>query len=326
MICRRLALFIVSFFLLLGVLGAPAPWAAYPDHEMKIVIALGAGGGVDRMARSVQRFLPDILKVSVLAENVPGAGGKIGINRFLKLPPDGYSLFANMQPSMTLLRKKDPKVFRFDDFAFINVNWIDPALIMANKNTGWKSLDDMIAAAKKDPGKYSFSIPGFNTTGHIMALLLFQRLGLDIKMVPYDSGGSARAALRGGHVDLTAGGAEGMFVLEDVAVPLGICWEKPIPTWPNVQPINEALAKYNVKMPNAASVRFFATHGMFRKKHPEEWKILVGAFEKLVNEDKAFQAFCDKGKIGRDWYGPEKSLELIMQSDEVFSKIKIPGK
>ena len=159
-----------------------------------------------------------------------------------------------------------------------------------------------------------------------MAMVLFEKLGLNIKMVPYDSGGSARAALRGGHVEINAGGAEGMVVLEDVSVPLGVCWDKPIPAWPNVRPINEALAKYNVKLPSVGSVRFFATHGEFKRKNPEQWKFLVSSFEKLVTEHKGFQEFCDKGKIGRDWLGPDKSMELVMETEEVFKKILAPKK
>jgi hypothetical protein len=132
--------------------------------------------------------------------------------------------------------------------------------------------------------------------------------------------------MRGQHVTMTAGGAEGMLVLEDVGVPLGVFWNKPVPSWPNTPTINEAVAKYNVKFPNAASIRFFSTHTEFKKKHPDQWKILVDAFYKLVNEHEGFKAYCDKSKIGREWYGPEESTKLAMESHEIFKDIKVSKK
>jgi len=319
------------FFFLLTVLllsASESVWAAdaYPSKEIRIIVASGLGGGIDRMARSVQRFLPDILGVSVLVENQGGAGGKIGMRQFLKQPADGYTILVFLDPSVTILQRIEPDMFKIEDLSFINVNWVDPTLVMANKDTGWTSLDDMVEAVKKEPGKYSFSLASLYSTGSIMGQMLFKRLGLDVKIVPYDSGGSARTAMRGGHVTMTAGGAGGMLVLEDVGVPLGVFWAKPVPEWPNVPPINQVVAKYNVKYPNAGSIRFFAVKTEFKEKYPDRWKILVDAFYKLVNEHEGFKAFCDQSKIGREWYGPEKATELFMESHGVFKDIKIPKK
>ncbi len=301
-------------------------WAAedYPVKEIRIITGSGPGGGVDRMSRSVQRFLPDVLNVSVLVENRQGAGGKIAARYVMKQPADGYTIFAYHQPGITNMIKKNPGLLILDDFVYININWIDPTLIAAHKATGWKNLEDMIQAAKKNPGKYSFSAPGAASAGTIMPKLLFEKLGLNIRIAPYGGGGTARAALLGHHSDMTAGGAAGMLAVEEVGVPLAVFSKKPISSWPDARPINEFLAKYNVKMPDAGSFRLFAVRKEFKEKHPEQWKILVEGFKKLVTEHKGFQEFCDKGKIGREWYGPEESLALVKEVDEVFAKIPLP--
>ncbi len=323
---RRIFSLFLTVSLLLLTSGMVLSADTYPSKEIRIVVASGVGGSVDRMSRSVQRFLPDILGVSVLVENHKGAGGKIGLRHFLKQPADGHTLFVYLQPSVTILKKRSPDLFEMDDISYINVNWVDPTLLAANKDVGWKSLDDMIQAAKKDPGKYSFSLAGLFSTGSIMGQLLFKKLDLNIKVAPYDSGGSARTALRGHHVDMTAGGAKGMRTIEDVCTPLGVFWNQPVPSWPNAQLINDALKKYNVKVPNAGSIRFFATHTAFKKNHPDHWKILVDAFYKLVNEHEGFKAFCDKAGIGREWHGPEESTALAMGAHEVFKDIALPKK
>ncbi|MBW1695449.1 MAG: tripartite tricarboxylate transporter substrate binding protein [Deltaproteobacteria bacterium] len=319
--------FITSFlvlFLFCFINGAQEVSAGYPEKEIRIITSTGPGGGVDRMARSVQRFLPDILGVSVLVENRKGAGGKIGFKYVMKQPPDGYTIWAYHQPGFTNMIKKNPGLANLDDLAFININWIDPTLLAAHKDMGWKSLDDFIKDAKKNPGKYSFAAPGASSAGAIMPQMLFNKLGLDIRIVAYGGGGSARASLMGHHTDMTAGGAAGMLAVEKVAVPLGVFSDKRIASWPDAVPINESLAKYNIRMPNAGSYRFFAVHRKFKETYPDRWKILVDGFKKLILEHKGFQEFCDKGAIGRDWFGPEKTLEIVKEVDEAFLKIKLP--
>lgn len=325
---KRMSLFVLLTAALFFTVSAGSVLAAdpYPSKAIRIIVASGVGGSIDRMSRSVQRFLPKILGVPVLVDNYKGAGGKIGLRYFLQQPADGYTLFVFLQPALTILKKRSPNLFEMKDLSYININWVDPDLIVANKDLGWKSLDDMIQAAKKNPGKYSFSLPSLFATGSIMGQLLFKRLGLNVKIAPYDSGGSARTAVRAHQVDMTAGGAEGMLTIEDVCTPLGVFWDKPVASWPNVPLINNELKKYNVSMPNGASIRFFATRTEFKKKYPHRWKILVDAFYKLVNEDKGFKAFCDKSQIGREWYGPKKATKLIMESDKVFKAISLKGK
>ena len=323
---RRIFSLFLAICLLLLTGGMVLSADTYPSKEIRIVVASGVGGSIDRMSRSVQRFLPDILGVSVLVENHKGAGGKIGIRYFLKQPADGHTIFVFGQPTLTIVQKKAPDLYEMDDFSYININWVDPTIVLAHKDTGWKSLDDMIQAAKKEPGKYSFSLADLTSTGAIMGQLLFRKLGLDIKNVPYDSGGSARTALRGHHVDMTAGGSKGARTIADVSVPLGVFWNQTVPSWPNAPLMNDALKKYNVKVPNAGSIRFFATHTAFKKNHPDRWKILVDAFDKLINEHEGFKAFCDKAKIGREWHGPDGSTAIAMEAHEFFKDLQLSKK
>jgi putative tricarboxylic transport membrane protein len=301
---------------------AVAAAADFPEKEIRIITGTGAGGGVDRMTRAVQRYLPDVIGQSVLVENRKGAGGKIGLKYVLGQPRDGYTIYAYHQPGVTNIIKMNPGMLKIDDLAYINITWIDPTLIVAQKSLGWKSMDDFINAAKKDPGKYSFAAPSSSSAGTVMAKLLFDKLGLKIKIVPYGSGGSARAAFQGGHADMTGGGAAGMLVVENMATPLALFWKNKIPTWPNCETLNSQLASHGVKIPNAGSYRLFAVPREVKDKYPEHWNKLVSSFKKLITENKEFKAYCDKQEIGTEWLGPEESLNLVKEVDEVFSKVK----
>jgi len=328
MFLRKYRIFLLFFAVFFLFAFAGPTWAAdsYPDKEIRIITGTGAGGSVDRMSRAVQRYLPDVIGVSVLVENRKGAGGKIALNYVRKQPPEGYQIFAYHQPGVTNIIKKNPGLLKLDDLDYININWTDPTIIVANKKLGWDSLDDLIEAAKKSPGKYSFAAPSANSAGTVMAKVLFEKLGLDIKIVPYDGGGSARASFRGGHTDMTGGGAAGMLVIEDVASPIGVFWKKQIAAWPKAKTINDQLAKQNIKLPLAGSFRLFAVPKEFREKYPERFKTLVAAFKKLVTENKEFQAFCDKGDIGHDWLGPEESLKIVKEVHETFKNVKLSKK
>ena len=186
---------------------SPVQAAEFPTKAVRIIVNYGAGGGVDRTARSVQKFLPTALGQSVVVENHKGAGGKIGLKKFMAAPRDGYTILTAFAPATTVVKFKDPKIFKNSDLAIINVQWSDPVMLVARKDTGWKTLDDMVKAAKANPGKLAFASSGKGSAGPIMANILFKKLGLKIKIIPYKGGGKTRAAFKGGHVQMTAGGA-----------------------------------------------------------------------------------------------------------------------
>lgn len=292
----------------------------FPTKAITMVTGTGSGGGVDRMTRAVQRFLPEVIGQTVLVENRGGAAGSIGM-RYVLDQPDGYFIYAYHQPGITEIIKRNPKKFKLDDLAYININWIDFTILIAQKKLGWKSLGDFIEAAKKEPGKYSFAAPSAGSAGTVIAKMLFDELGLNIKIVPYDSGGTARAAFQGGHTHLTSGGAAGMLVVGDMAQPLGVFWKDKIKAWPDTPTINSQLEKYGKKIPNVGSYRLFAIPREVRDKHPERWNTLVSAFKKLVTEHKGFIEFCQKQEIDTDWYGPEESWELVKEVHDIFIKV-----
>lgn len=298
-------------------------WASdkLSDRELRIVVNYAAGGAVDRTARSMQKFLPDVLGQSVLVENHKGAGGKIGLQKFMSSDPDGYTVLTAFAPGTTLVKHKDPDVFQLQDLAIINVQWSDPVILVARRETGWKSLSDMIEDVRANPDKFSFGSSGKGAAGPLLSEILFTELDLQIKTVPYQGGGKTRAAFKGGHVDMTAAGAGGALSIQEDAVVLGAFWNAPVTGWPNAKPMNEQLESYGVTVPAGGSYRFHAVHRSVRDDHPQRWNTLVNAFREVTTNNAGFDAFAQETGVGADWLGPDKSEELIRKIDQQFTRI-----
>ena len=296
----------------------------YPEKEITFLVNYGPGGSVDRTARSLQPFLPDALGQQVIVENVGGAAGKVGLKKFMAAPRDGYTVLVAFAPATTYGKFSSPGLFEMDDLAIINVQWVDPGILLAQKDTGWKNIDDMIKYAKANPGKVTFGSSGRGSVGTILAIELFDALGLDVKIVPYKGGGATRKAFAGGEVDLTGAGAGGATSVQDVSVAMGLFDEAgSAPDWPDAPSVNAELKKYNydIQVMDGGSYRFFAVHSDVKKNHPDRYKKLVDSFKATVTENAAFKAAADKAKIATTWRGPEKSQALIQDVDDRFSKV-----
>lgn len=315
--------------MLAGLATAALPCVAsaeeFPTKELTIIVNYAEGGAVDRTARSIQRFLPDALGQSVVVQNHGGAGGKIGLEKYMAAPRDGYTVLTSFAPATTIVADAAPDVFQTKELAIINMQWSDPAIIVAHKDTGWTGLDEMIEAVRANPGRYSFGSSGVTSVGHLLSAILFDKLNLDVKIVPYKGGGKTRAAFKGGHVDMTAAGAGGALAIKEDAVVLGVFWPSEVEGWPDAKPLNMLLEPHGVSVPEGGAYRFHAVHADVKTNYPERFNTLVNAFEEVTTNNEGFKAFTTETKVGADWLGPDKSTELLQEVDATFRKIITGG-
>lgn len=303
------------------LVGTQAAAQTFPEREVELLVNYGSGGSVDRLARSVQPFLPDALGKGVIVENIGGAGGKVGLAQFMEREADGYTVLTAFAPATTYVKHTTPGMFEMDDLAVINVQWIDPAVLMASSASGWTTLREMIEAIRAEPGKYTFGSSGAGSVGPVLTKALFSSLDLDVKFVPYSGGGEARRAFLSGEVDLTAAGVEGADSVKDVAVPLALFWEETSPAWPEAPLIQTALEGYDVEAPLGGAYRFFAVKSELKEKHPERFDALVEAFRATVQDNPEFKAAADEAGVGSLWTGPEDGQAMIERADTYFTKL-----
>ncbi len=177
-------------------------WAqAFPSKPIRLVVPYSAGGGADTTARLIAPKLQEALGQTVVVENKPGAGGMIGDEIVAKATPDGHTLligaFAHaVNPSLF------PKMpFRTpEDFAPVSLLVTVPELMVITPSHPAKTVAELVALAKAQPGKLSYASSGNGSAQHLAAELFKMRTGTDIQHVPYKGGALAVADVAAGHV------------------------------------------------------------------------------------------------------------------------------
>ncbi len=182
--------------------GAPA-LAAYPDHPVKVIVPFAPAGPTDVMARLIAQKLSESLKQQFFVENHPGAGGNIGMLAAAKSPPDGYTLLVAsssyvVNPSLYAKNPYDP----YKDFAPVTLAAASPNVLVVNPDIPAKTLKELEALLKANPGKYPIANPGVGTTPQLAAELFKLTLKLDETSVPYNGAGPAIQSAVAGHTPI----------------------------------------------------------------------------------------------------------------------------
>src|SRR5580692_5542995 len=191
-----------AFSLLAVLLTLPQNQAAaqdYPTKPITLIVPYPAGGGVDAMGRIVGQKLTETLGQQVIVENRGGAGGMIGTRDAAKSAPDGYTIVM-LLTGISL--GNNPGYDLQKDFAPIGLVASTPMIVVSNPAFPAKSLTDVIALAKKDPGKYSDGTPPAPTLNYFAAALLNTLAGVDITIVSYKGTGPLTTDLLGNHIPL----------------------------------------------------------------------------------------------------------------------------
>ena len=191
--------------LMAAALPAGALAQAWPDKPITAVVPFGAGGGVDAAARIIMPKLAERLGQQVLIENVPGASGTIGTQRVIKARPDGYTLLFAVASPINVAPLVAPASVRYE--ALKDLVPIAPVAVSAFTLVGRRDLPavntaELLALARKQPGKLSYGTDGFGTSLHLTAAMIIATAGVDLLHVPYKSGPQVLTDVAGGQVDL----------------------------------------------------------------------------------------------------------------------------
>ena len=178
---------------------------AWPDKPVTVVVPFGAGGGVDAAARIVLPKLAERLGQQVIIENVPGASGTIGTQRVAKAKPDGYTLLFAVASPINVAPLVAPSSVRYDaqkDLLAITPVAVSPFVLIGRPGLPAANTGELLALARKQPGKLNYGTDGFGTSLHLTAAMITATAGVDILHVPYKSGPQVLTDVAGGQVDL----------------------------------------------------------------------------------------------------------------------------
>jgi len=186
---------------------ASAQAADYPARQVTLIVPYPPGGGVDAMARIIAQKLGERFNQTFIVDNRGGAGGTIGTRFVAHAKPDGYTLLLghtgtiSINPSLYAQLGMDPR----KDFAPIGLIASMPVALLAHPSFPAKSVADLIALAKKDPGKLNVGTSAIGTGGYMCAELFKSEAAVDVAIIPYKGTAPVMNDLIGGHVPVAFG-------------------------------------------------------------------------------------------------------------------------
>lgn len=210
---RRTAMISGLALLACPVRGGAQP--AWPTRPVKIVVPWPPGGATDTVARAVAQKLSPILQQPVLVENRPGATGTIGTMAVIQAPADGQTLVF-MAASLHTTGAHLIKELRFDtveDVTPISVSVTMPYVLAVSADSPYRSVSDLVQAARAQPGKLAYGSFGVGSGPHIVTELFARQTGTTLLHVPYKGGSQVTAGVAGGEV---------AFMFDSLPSPLGL--------------------------------------------------------------------------------------------------------
>lgn len=244
--------------LCLGVLAlgcaALAHAQGYPNKPIKLVVPWPPGGGVDTAARLIAQPLGERLGQAVYIENKPGVAGNLGTAGFVKEPADGYSLLmGSLSPNAV-----NPHLYSklgFDpvkDFEFVALMYYVPSFLVVPANSPANSAQDLVAIAKKSPGKLNFGSGGVGSSQHLFGVMFNTATKIDAVHVAYKGTAPAETALVAGEIDYMVDPPTALpFVTAGRMKALGVASKQRSVALPNVPTLDE------VGIPNVHTSTFY---------------------------------------------------------------------
>lgn len=193
---------------------ATAAQAQYPERAIKLIVPYAPGGSVDAFARVLQPKFEAQLGRPVVIENLPGAGGMIGIRTLAKANPDGYTIGLGIVSDVVLAPLTEAAAnYSYKDLEAVAPLGTSGLGIVAKPDLGINSINDLIAYARKHPGKLSYGSTGAGSLPAIAMEDLKRRTQTDLQFVPYTSAAKIAQDALGGHIDIVASGLPALLEL-----------------------------------------------------------------------------------------------------------------
>ena len=291
--------------------------AEWPDKPIRVILSVPAGATPDVTARLVFPGLSQQLGVSLVADNRAGGGGVIGAEIAAKSAPDGYTLFISSPGALTILphMRKNIPYDTIRDFAPISLISIGPFVLMTHPSVPAKSIKELIALAKAQPGKLNYASAGNGVANHLAGELFKQMAGIDIVHVPYKGAPQAVTDVLAGHMSMMFNSVApivGYIKTGKIRV-LGIASLQRSPQLPDVPTIHES------GVPGFEAVNWF---GMFAPaKTPR--KIINRLNGALVQTIKTPEMQSQFIKLGADPIGSsvEEFTAFVKRDMEKYEKV-----
>jgi tripartite-type tricarboxylate transporter receptor subunit TctC len=224
------------------MIGSRPSFAAFPERPLRIMVGFGAGGTVDTIARILAHALGPLLGQQVVVENRPGGSASIAANAVIQSPPDGHTLLFGVFSHAVAPALAKLSYDTFTDLTAVSQVASVPLFMFAAGKSSYRSVADVVAAAKAAPDNVTYASGGVGSSAHLAAELFSRRAGIGLIHVPYRGGGPAVQSLLSGDVELlwdTPTPATRNYIDEGQLRALAVMARARLPGFPEIPAIGE---------------------------------------------------------------------------------------
>lgn len=201
---NKRSLLVLASALLAGLAAPAQAQTDWPQRPIRLVVPYPPGGPVDQIARAFQQRLGEVLGQTIVIDNRSGASGIIGMDTAIKAAPDGYTFGFGVPGGITVLPHLQKMPYDVNDINYVSLVTRVPQVITVGPKVPVNSLKELIALARKEPGKLNYGSAGTATTPHLGAALFAQEAGITMTHVAYKGAAPAVTALLAGEVQVLA--------------------------------------------------------------------------------------------------------------------------
>ncbi|MFA5912070.1 MAG: tripartite tricarboxylate transporter substrate binding protein [Burkholderiales bacterium] len=294
-------------------LATPAPAQQFPAKEVQIVIPYAPGGATDLVFRALAASAQKHLGKAIVVVNRAGGGGAVGFTEVAQARPDGYTLVSIITP-VTILPHQVKTAFTYRSFEpIINVVQ-DPAMLQVRADAPWKTLNEFLDYARKNPGMITVGNSGAGGGVHLIALAFERAAGVKFNHIPFAGGGPSVTALLGGHVHaVSVSPPEGIAHVKAGKLRImALFSEKRMADFPAVPTVREQGIDFAMGQ----------WRGLAAPKGtpPAVISTLHDAFKKGM-EDPAFVKNAADMSVALAYIGPAEFGKLMAADDERYAKL-----
>ncbi len=305
-------LFIVTAVLLLMVCPVLASAADFPTKPITLEIGYAPGGSTDLVSRAIAGEAAKILGQPIICNNTPGAAGNLVLGKIKNVKPDGYTLAAAPTANVYRIPHMQESPFKVSDLVPIGEYSQYQYGVAVKADSPWKTWEEFIDYAKKNPGKIRYSTAGIGTGQHLGMEFVAKKYGIQWTMVPFKGGVEATMAVLGGHVDAISQTTEFKDHVIAGKMRMLLAWNpKRLISFPNVPTAKEK----GIDVQVATGISLWAPKGI-----PQDVvNKLADAFRKAAATE-TFKQVCLKFDMPNDFLGPKEDAELVKSQDKIMGE------
>lgn len=311
----KLALRCLAVVAVLTGVGQPVKAAEYPSKTIQIINPFPPGAVTDIVARIVAPKMSSLLGQQVVVLNKAGGGGAVGIQAAKDAAPDGYTILVTPPPIVLIPIVNKNSTFTLKDFAPLALATSSPNTTVVKSDAPWKSLEDLLADARKNPGQLTYGSAGPGTTPHFIGELVKLKTKVDMTHVPMGSESAAATAVLGGHVNvafLTLGTTRS-HIEAGTMRGLAVASNRRLKDFPNIPTtVEKGFSELNLKI----WVGFFAP----AKTPTAIVKRLAGAIGESLRDGEVV-AHIEKAQALVENLGPQETAKFLAEEQRKWSEV-----